>query len=429
MLLTDTKGRTGKRNVNSLHSSHLTMVLQDLTLSDYLRHANPQIDRTQCRKGSNTSTGSSSSRGYKRFPDDVLLWDDFGLSTFDAVHGGALRAELARQYRLREHPNIPKLPFCEVHDENSLDCFLVLWTWQVVSDALAATQRDHLTHHPNEAVYMVRGGQAQFSSGPNSRDPASSEKPDWAAVRRPVHESGLHQGSMKPKIILPGDTKLSSKWSSTQLPRGLRKREMAKNVSNPIGQIYRYCLRANARYGYLITDDELVAVRIDIESPEAFYKRHGGLRRREIVLRFKAIPWDNAASTDPELITINLALWLLHLVAAWDGKINSDQVSLYQALHALDRERGASGQVGSNPTTPTTTTSAQRNVTADRDLSFRSGTSDVRNLLSGASIGDDDREISKTPSTLHRKRGIDETSDEESPRRRRRSGRPSKKRH
>ncbi|KAI4120195.1 MAG: hypothetical protein LQ338_007190 [Usnochroma carphineum] len=415
------------------------MAQDNLTLLEYLRHANPQIERSQCRKGSNTSQ-SSSTRSYIRHPDDIRVWDDFGLSTFDTVHDGALKAHLTRQYRLPGHPIPAKLPFCEIHDEDSLDALLISWTQQVVSNALTTIQKDSLEHPFHEAIYMVRGGQAYNPPDSSNEDarskkdarpnrPNRPDRPDWAGVLRPSHERDLAQSSMKPKTILLGDTKLSSKWSSTRIPPADRIREIKKDVASPISQIYRYCVRAKARYGYLITDSELVAVRIDMESPEAFQQRVKGPRRRQLTLRYKAIPWDNAASRDPELLTVNLALWLLHFLAAWDGELISDEESLHQALHALDRERNASGQVHNlNRNTPTETTLGQGTFTEDHMMSFRSETSDIRKGISGASIGKDGRDTSPAPSGSGRKHAIDVTSDETSPRKCRRSSRRSRKR-
>ncbi|KAL8770399.1 MAG: hypothetical protein Q9209_003825 [Squamulea sp. 1 TL-2023] len=399
------------------------------TLADYLRHANPQLECGQCREGSNHASGSSTVRGYKNRPDEVAEWDDFGLAAFDSLHNGALQEELKRQHRLLEHPIIPKLPFRDVHDENSLEALLILWNWQVVSEALAATQKESWKLPSNEAVYMVRGGQSYMPYDPRTED---APRPDWGGVRRPADESQV-QDRTKLQTILPGETKPSIKWSSTWIPTDGRNRDWKKDVANPIGQIYQYCIRANARYGYLITDQELVAVRIDLESVDDFHKRIGGQRKRRLVtLRYKSIPWDTTTSTNHESMTINLALWMLHLVAARDkdGKITTDDRTLHEALHTLARERSTPGPgLDQAPTTPAETISQQASFAYGPDKSFTSTVSDTRQLFSGASIGDDGTEVSPRQSRAQRKRGLDTTSDEESLEGRRRSSRRPKKRH
>ncbi|KAL8786040.1 MAG: hypothetical protein Q9213_003023 [Squamulea squamosa] len=398
-------------------------------LAEYLRHANPQLDCGQCREGSNHAPGSSTVRGYRKRPDEVEEWDDFGLAAFDALHNGAFQEELKRQYPLGEHPTFEKLPFCDVHDENSLEALLISWNWAIVSKALAATQKESWKLPSNEAVYMVRGGQSYMPYDPKTGD---APRPDWGGVRRPADES-QPQSREELKTILPGETKLSIKWSSSWIPIDGRTREWKKDVANPIGQIYQYCIRANARYGYLITDQELVAVRIDLESLDDFHKREGGQRKRRLVtLRYKSIPWDTTASTNHETMTINLALWMLHLVAARDrdGKITTDDRTLHEALHTLVRERSTPGPgLDQAPTTPTETISQQASFATGPDRSFTSAVSDTRQRFSGASIGDHGREVSPTQSRAQRKRGLDTTSDEESLLGRRRSNRRPKRRH
>lgn len=392
------------------------MAQNEFTLFDYLQHANPRI-RSRCRKGKNTTMKSSSIKSWLTCPQYIEEWDDFGLSSLDAACGGSLREELARRYRLREHPEPPEFPFCEIHDEDSFTSLLILWNWPIVSSALAAAQEESLKHPSGEAVYMVRGGQALYPGGESDSRP----RPDWAGVRRPSRHSGVLPRTIKGETIIPGDTKLSSKWQSALIPRELDDGVMKKEWFKPIGQIYQYCLYANARYGYVISDLELLVVRVDLQISD------DGIGT---TLRYKSIPWDNhrdAAEGDPDVMTINLALWLLHLAAAWDSRITTDEKVLERLLEAHGKPSVTSGPLpAQHPTTPSRNASGGRNAIGDHSMSFRAGTSDVGHLLAGASIGDDGSGLSPTPS---KKRGIDLTSGEESTHRRGGGDRPSKKRH
>ncbi|KAL8925690.1 MAG: hypothetical protein Q9208_003373 [Pyrenodesmia sp. 3 TL-2023] len=397
------------------------MAQVELTLSEYLRHANPEIERDQLRNGTNTK--SLSRRIKLDRPDAIKEWEDFGLSTLDAVCGGALSPQLTHRYLLNKHPVLPKLPFCEIHDEDSLECLLGLWSWQVVSNALAAVQKDSLRHPSGELVYMVRGGQAYHPGGGVKKAEGLKKdrptRPDWAGIRRPDHDSHVLDVSSKHKTILPGDTKLSSKWTSHKIPPELPPGMLIQDWYQPIGQLYKYCTKSNARYGYLITDYELVVFRIDLDNSD-------GTERA--ILRYKSIPWKSethAALEDPEHMTVNLALWLLHLAAAWNGKLAADEQTLKARLSQLETNPRASERIRSqDPTTSTETISEGRTTTKTPNASFRSETSGIRAQFSGASLDNEEKEASRSLSRQVRKRGLEAVSKEESPPRRRRGRKP-----
>ena len=97
---------------------------------------------------------------------------------------------------------------------------------------------------------MVKGGQAECRPG---------IRPDWAGVCRPRTSNAF-----KPENILPGDTKLSSKWKSSKIQTG-SVTEAGGNRNEwlwPLMQNFTYCLYCQVRYGYIITDQELVVIRL-----------------------------------------------------------------------------------------------------------------------------------------------------------------------
>ncbi|KAL8965245.1 MAG: hypothetical protein Q9197_006603 [Variospora fuerteventurae] len=392
-------------------------------LLDYLRHANPAIDRSHCRPGTNTRDGSRSKYGSLRQPKEVREWDDFSVSSLDTICNGILGQGLRRQYQFQPYPVLAEFPFREIHEEDSFKSLLIGWTWQIVSAALAAVQDEGLKH-PSGEVYMVRGGQAEFPAQTTHQEKAANQEkaaqqekrrfePDWAGARR--------RNSEKPLTILPGETKISTKWTSAQVPPVMRYGMLDKDKYRPIGQIYRYCLFANARYGYLITDEELVAVRIDLDNSND---------QPATVVRYKSIPWRNhsdAGVPDPELMTVNLGLWILHFAAAWDGQITTDEDILYELrqrevvptpISASARTRGT--------TTPAGSRTGSRRRTEELNSSFRSETSGIRNNLSGVLFETDGSQSSATPSRRNRKRGSEDGCEDESMGRRRKVGRPAK---
>ena len=71
----------------------------------------------------------------------------------------------------------------------------------------------------------------------------------------------------------------------------------------PLRQVATYCSKTERRYGYLITDQELVVIRITKTSSKS---------KSVNVLEYRSISW-NGDTTDG--MTMNLALWLLHMLA------------------------------------------------------------------------------------------------------------------
>ncbi len=399
------------------------MAHTQLTLLEYLTQENLQLECSQLKKGSNSRSGSLI--GYNVYPDRTELWDDFELASFDAALDGALKAGLAQRHQLRKHPVLSNLPFREVHDEKSLEAFLILWTWQIVSEALAAAQKPSPQSSSDDVVYMVHGGQASISQATDKY----SLYPDWGAVQRPADGSDLHR-SVKRKNILPGDTKLSSKWSSTKISAD--QGEMNDDDQYPISQIYRYCCNTNSRYGYLITDKELVVVRIDMESLDAYHKRNNSPRRRMTTLHYKSIPWHQTSCKDPEPLTVNLVLWMLHLVAAQDDGITNDKKSLHEALIVLPKQqRDARRSLRRPSSTPIETVFGQRAMSTNgQNVSFSSSViSDTRHQFSDASIGNDGGDLNPTRTRSRRKRDLDADGEVESSHGCSRSSRNSKRRH
>lgn len=223
----------------------------------------------------------------------------------------------------------------------------------MVTEALAIAQnflRRHLDLPSYQQVFMVRGGQADY--------PASSAtlRPDWAGVQR----MQLH--ASKARNILPGDTKMEGKWSSRSIEVGtVAEAHMDNDWIEPIKQVYTYCLRAKSRYGYIITEKELVVVRIrpatagDFISPGNSQETYHGAQPSTVrksrflksakqppsspsgrifrsgTLEYKAIPWKEKDSLSPggqQTLTINLALWWLHLMASENNSIKDTYPSL-----------------------------------------------------------------------------------------------------
>jgi hypothetical protein len=326
----------------------MTTITQSLL--DHLGSRNPMLDVSRCRPGRNTT----SRRTPWTNPGLIEEWNDFECDALNKIYGGVLRETLDHQLAT-ERVTVPHLPFCEIHDEKSFESIVVLWNQTVVSKALEATYDRLKDRLPLDKVYMCLGGQAQL--------PCTGRRPDWAGVKRSTVSTDVPEA--KSRNILPGDTKVSSKWSSTDIEHGVVEEAKKKlDWIQPLGQVYTYCVRANARYGYVITAEELVVFRIrpslecstdspscadlgslkamdpkiNIEKLKALNLTNGTPAERAEAngtLEFKAIPWAHHFQNphgDCRVMTVNLALWWLHMMAAENSFIEERYPPLKDAV-------------------------------------------------------------------------------------------------
>ena len=171
---------------------------------------------------------------------------------------------------------------------------------------------------------MGRGGQAAFEPIAVSakRDKHKLFRPDWAGMLRPEPSD-----SGKGKLILPGETKLARCFTSGKIKTGNIEAASERPAWLwPLGQIFTYCQRAQARYGYLITNEELVVIRLRPTDPTftqpdlklRHSDRHEGSKPSADVLaayrrlEFKSIPWKHESKSDT--LTVALTLFFLHMI-------------------------------------------------------------------------------------------------------------------
>lgn len=309
------------------------------TLLNYLRSPDPTVNGDRCPKGGNTTRSSYDT------PREVLEWKDFEYETLTRIYGGRLCDILNQTFDLFDFTNIPDFPFCRYYDEDSFQGLLVKWNWSVVSEALTKSQP--LLLQAQDHVYMVKGGQAPSPKAKaGGKEKSRGWKPDWGCV---VADNGpiiVPGDEVTEPSLLPGDSKVSKKWSSSLIEPGrVQNRWGNKNWLSPLRQIYSYCLSHNRRYGYLITDIELVVVRVSLnlkteQMSQVFNSDIDSLRecaRKSGVLEYKAIPWQSATgdpTQKPSGLTMNLALWWLHLMATGNTNIGGDYGELRNAVWA-----------------------------------------------------------------------------------------------
>lgn len=326
------------------------------------------------------------------------------------MYGGALGEKLDSRYKLPDHVDIPEIPFCEIHDENSLESLLDLWNRFVVSKALAKAQKGGFTDKP---IYMCKGGQALFPDlRPNKKkDDTKGYRPDWAGAQR------LAGDRATPWNILPGETKPSIKWDSSKLPSDYdTEYPTSPDFLEPIRQIFTYCVKSNSRYGYLITDRELLAIRIRSDPPlptagpggaPADQTKAGGLE-------FKLIPWSNDSektAEGSEGMTVNLGLWGLHMMTIFGRDIQESYPSLKETPRAYEDQK-VNSQTSRSGLDEDPQASSRRSTRQGQ--SFRSEASAVGHRLSDASLNADNGHTSPGPTGSRRKRSWDEPVEESS---------------
>jgi hypothetical protein len=194
--------------------------------------------------------------------------------------------------------------------EHSLHNFLSTWTHTVVHKALFEAQNQCPALH-GPFVDMVPGCCA------------SSKKrlmPDWAGVR-----GSMMEGYDRPKKILPGETMASYKWKSTEVGATEVGSLYEQHWVWPIMRVFTNCISLDTRYEYIITDEEAVMFRV-----RARRNQNGGLGNmfsmENSTIEFVSVPYTTISSSrigikEKQRLTVNLALWWLHILTANDCSI------------------------------------------------------------------------------------------------------------
>ncbi|KAL2170810.1 hypothetical protein VTG60DRAFT_4379 [Thermothelomyces hinnuleus] len=141
------------------------------------------------------------------------------------------------------------------------------------------------------------------------------------------YREDLQTEPKKPLTYAVGDSKLKQKWKSSWLglkpengkilakmdPRLSSDKNWTTDVSKrrmePLHQVATYCRYAQTRYAFIITQAELVALRI-----RRVPKASRDTKTQDAAVEYASIPWD--AKTG---LTVNLAIWALGCMGMNDG--------------------------------------------------------------------------------------------------------------
>lgn len=295
------------------------------TLLDYLRRQNPSVVRAE--ESGNNSTRSSKSqtknRSYIR-PTMVERWNEINHETLDKMYGNILGISKTRgTIAVRDAELV-------VRNEDGVGAIVLQWNKEMMAQALEESQ----TYLGSEySIFMVKS---------DSANPMKNRlNPDWATIYR---KKGSTSRTQQPSIM-PGETKYN--WSSQDITYGSVSWKISLPNTHPawpICQIFTYCVHLQSRYGYIITDRELVLLRVGLhggspESPNDWQSIEKGLRRKGKI-ELCSVPWSTHGrdAEENKALTINTALWWLHLQAVRKRTINWEYPPLVQEVLRPSRE-------------------------------------------------------------------------------------------
>lgn len=162
-------------------------------------------------------------------------WTDFNYATLTRI----FRRELGQEYRGEQQPR-PVQHDLDIYNEDSFDDLLRRFVSPTINYALE-----------NQA------GSCHYGRG--TRCPVENYKPDWSVISdQCINSDGQFAN------ILPGDTKLDSKWRPEMVNEPQNRDEWEKVIT----QITTYIACHHSRYGFIITDALVVALRITRCEPE-----------------------------------------------------------------------------------------------------------------------------------------------------------------
>ena len=250
-----------------------------VSLMSYLQHGPTALPRGMTQPGRNTTNRRYSARNITNNPG---FWATFNLNTIQQQYGVLLATAQITDEPFPTSP--PQLANSETAIRSQVDIYLISRVRRGLRCGFAhLTQTNQLG---NMSVVDYGGGTLAETIEDFTPDTAYFD-PQLPARNRPNR--------------VPGDIKPSWKWSSS-----LRYQVNTVNEFNQVlSQLNFYMKQHHARYGYILTDRELVAVQ-----------RQDRASNLDLSLR---IPWSRQGTAQLPALTVLLALWYLGMLAATNG--------------------------------------------------------------------------------------------------------------
>ncbi|KAI0503068.1 hypothetical protein F5B22DRAFT_576462 [Xylaria bambusicola] len=328
------------------------------SILEFLTHRNPHVVLSP---DSNPNTHNPDFY----WPREVRKWDEFHFENLEKIYEGQLmNAARAPRYALLHYPSI-LVKDCRIEDEPMTTSLITKWNDSIVSIALEAV-KDEL----NPCIWV------QKASKPDRSDHKQKValRPDAGAYS--IHE----QDHRTKKERFPKDHKCARSWTSLKIRNGehvdkrtgeWRPGRIRRNDTMPIRQAYTYSVEFGCRYGCLLTTEEAFVFRI---RPRDQYSAEPGsaeelLAPQEAVktrglMEYVSIPWRHGTDENNDKyqkLTVNLALWVLHVLAGNHHQILDDYPDLHTEKLVLPIDMSE----------PTRRVGRKRSVESERDRELK----------------------------------------------------------
>ncbi|KAI1212631.1 uncharacterized protein F4807DRAFT_343538 [Annulohypoxylon truncatum] len=343
------------------------------TFLQYLTLPNPKPNSENCKDG--TSTKVPVVYG----PYDVKRWRGLTWGNLNASFGHVLRQTM-REPRIRDASDVASAKTV-IYKEPSVTRLVQHWNEPVVQHSLDGTGKALMATEFKE--YLVKGTlhfMTNTGEGDVPRKGKRKQEPDWCVYQEGQKVNDVHIN------LVPGDSKPASKWKSEWIKsRDAGKRRRANLV---LQQITKYMWLRKTRYGFVISEEELVPVRLSTfrKGPEAADEPLEDYEKRQIEesqgeflenpeedeedpeyqedqdidlsdyqtlgipfsdpentirtrLEYCVIPWaTDWGKKNTNKLTVNLALWWLPMLAIQDSSIK--KADDYDPLKQVTRDCG-----------------------------------------------------------------------------------------
>ncbi|KAK6082258.1 hypothetical protein SCUP234_03736 [Seiridium cupressi] len=314
------------------------------TFLDWLTLPNPIPNSTPCKDGPGTKIVTVYG------PHKVRPWTDVTWENLNASFGDVLRKQ-ADSPRIRNRDDIDSEKLT-IYEEDSVTFLMADWTEKIVQHSLNGTRKPLMASPLKESLAK---GTVHFikntGRGHLPDEKGILQKPDWC----------IYQKGQKFTYLVPGDSKPAMKWQSEWIE--CDDKSLRRKAALGIQQLTKYMYLAQTRYGFVISEEELVPLRLstfdrsletlntsiqdnharqildssgdNFEEDEWFEQDISLQAGQELaafladadgktgfLLEYGRIPWKNHGSG---MLTINLTLWWLPMLAVQNASIEETQ--------------------------------------------------------------------------------------------------------
>lgn len=247
------------------------------TMMEVLTRPNPNLRLTA------TSTSLTNGKWWQQVdPKNLSEWRDFSYDNLMNGWGHLLQNNTLVKGELQEEITDTQR---SISDEDKVDDIARGWTINSTREALKRGAQILRPNSHDDIVIAKHTIKFRTANG-------ELAKPDMAIFWRNDART----------CLAVGDNKTSKGWNLTRV---LGKNVEGAKPMRPINQITTYCMLGQTRYGWIMSDKELVVCRISFTSVPR------DPARKVWKVELKTIPWDAAG---PGVLTVNLSIWWLGMM-------------------------------------------------------------------------------------------------------------------